>query len=169
MALLVCGLIQRDELTSLWRPDQRTNVGKLIARMEARAGLLRDGTNLHDLEEDLCGLFRSRLRTERCEESGVTARAFVLGHLQQGHPVIMGHYGLSFDHWSTVIGYEADDAGRPICLLLLDPSGPEPAVAVWNAVLDIQGSGGIYPYRSWGYGEPTRVAIAHALAIWTED
>lgn len=169
IALLICGLVRRDDLIGIWRLDKRTSQGQLIARLEARPGLIRDGIGLHDLEADLRGLFRSRLRTERCEESGTTLRAFVLEQIRGDRPVILGHHGVGFSHWSTVIGYEADELDEPTRLLLLDPGGPEPTIAVWNAVLDIQGTGGVYPYLSWGYGEPAKAGIAHALALWTTD
>jgi hypothetical protein len=169
ICLLTVGLVDQDDLEGLWQLDKRSGIGKLISRFETRSGLIREGTALEDLESDLKGIFSSRLRTERCLESGKTVRDFVHGHLQEDHPVILGLEGQEVSHWLVVVGFESDAEGSLTRFLLLDPSCPPPDVAAWNGVLDVQGGGGRYPYRWWGDGEEVRVQMEHALAIWAKE
>lgn len=166
ISLLICGVISRDDVTGLWEIDRRTGLGKLMARLEQRSGLIRSGTDLSDLEEDIQGLFRSQLSSEGCTASGVEVRSFVYEHISEGHPVILGLEGSDYSHWAVVVGYEQTAEHDLTRLLLLDPSGPPPVVTAWNAVVDVRGTGGIYPYRYWGFGSPAGARLAHALAIW---
>jgi hypothetical protein len=51
MALIICGLIDREDLVSLRKVDGRTSAGKLLNALQEYQGFFRDGTHLEDLSE----------------------------------------------------------------------------------------------------------------------
>jgi hypothetical protein len=169
MTLLICGVIDRNAIEFFTQLDRRTNYGKLMTALETHPGLFRNGTSLEQLIDIIEPIFRRQLDYASSNANGVTLRRFVIDHVQDGHPVILGTYFSGGGHWSVAIGAEIDAEGNALRLLLLDPGGQPPAACLWNAVLDLQPSGGRYPYHYW-YGGVTGlnsgVSISEALAIW---
>ncbi len=169
MALIVCGLVDRNQLLSFPR-DRRTRSGRLMSQIEKYAGLLQTGTHLTDLERDLKNAFGAKLKTETSAESGKRLRSFVEDQVLAHHQVVVGLDSPKDGHWVLVIGldYETTDSTKDLHrFLVLDPSVPTPTVSAWNGVIDAYGSGGHYPYRYWGgEHEFDRVQLNEAIALW---
>lgn len=168
IALLICGVIQRDNITFFVEADRRTNYGKLMAALAEHPGLFRDGTDLDQLVSVIAPIFRRQLGHEASYAAGVGLRRFVQQHIEANKPVIIGLSFSNGGHWLVVIGIEYDTDANPRRLLLLDPSGPRPAACPWNGVIDLQAGKGRYPYSYWWPGDhaPEQVSLREALALW---
>lgn len=168
MALMICGLIDRDNILFFAQLDRRTNYGKLMARLNEHPGLFVNGTSLDNLVAIITGIFARRLCFEQCNENGTRVREFAYQHVAAGHPVILGLEFVDGAHWVVVVGveYHADDTVNR--LLLLDPGGPAPKGYAWNGAISYHGGGGRYPYEYWWPGDstPDRVCLNHGLALW---
>lgn len=62
--------------------------------------------------------------------------------LDAGAVPIAGFTGRGFSHWALVIGMERNAQGRPLALLLLDPSVAEPLFGLFNARMEL-GAGAV--------------------------
>lgn len=171
MALLICGLIDREKIDYLARLDRRTSYGKLMARLDEHPGLFRDGTSLDELASLMESAFAKRLSFDLSTTTGADVRGFVQQHIEAGHPVILNMSFSGGAHALVVIGIEYSAEGAARRLLLLDPGGPRPAACAWNCVIDLQGSGGRYPYNCWRPDDhqPWRASLDEALALWPRD
>lgn len=172
MGLLALGLAKRDDVIGWGKVDGRTNVGKLIRRMsEQRDALFHEGSDLANLELLLRDLYKGRLQAVSSASSGRACKQFVEDQVRDGAPVVLGLMNGSVAHWVLVIGVDAwhyrDGTRRANRFLLLDPSIDAVAVAPWNSVVDLTGSGGPYPYQWWPTptDEPVKVAFDCALAL----
>lgn len=169
MALMICGLIDRDTLTLLKPVDGRTSAGRLIAGLEEYGALFRDGTHLEDLATLLHENFGTRLETEISGVRGAHLRPFIERHVLENHPVILGIDFATSGHWVLVVGLEyeqcadAEEGGRLSRFLILDPGEGLSRVCAWNGILEARGSGGPYPYEWAG---KHRVQLDCAIALW---
>lgn len=169
MALMICGLIDRDGLVSLERVDGRTRAGKLVNMLQEYEGFFRDGTELQELAELLRKSYSRKLAIEVCDTTGVDVRNFVKGKIDEDQPVILGlDFSEDNGHWVVAVGYEYDqveetDKKKLSRILLLDPAVAAPIVSAWNGVVDASGSGGPYPYVWWG--KDYKVNFSGALAL----
>lgn len=185
MALLICGLIDRDDLVCLRSIDGRTNPGKLVNLLQEYQGLFRNGTNTVDLKKMLIASYSKKLVVFDPEDDGLESdiRKFVKKHLDNNHPVILWlKYPKSKGHWVVAIGYEYmepltsklntkdnDDESalrasrKPLRFLLLDPDDDGPTISAWNGVVDAVGTKGSYPFIWWG--DNNKVKFHSALAL----
>ena len=166
MGLLICGLIDYDDLVSLKKIDGRTSPGKLLKNIEKFQGLFRNGTFIHELETMLKNSYPKKLETDSIEASGVEIRKTVKKYIDKNCPVILGlEFGDDDGHWVVAIGYEfySNAPQTPRRLLLLDPSDPSPVITAWNGVVDAIGSKGRYPFVWWGHDRKAKLTSALAL------
>lgn len=168
MALLICGLIDRDKIDYLTRLDRRTSYGKLMDQLDKHPGLFRDGVSLDDLVSVIENLFTNRLNLDQNTTTGAEVRSFIQQHIEAGHPVITNIAFSGGAHALVVVGIEYGADGTARRLLLLDPGGSRPQACSWNGVIECRGQGGIYPYTYWWPGDTqlTRVRFDAALALW---
>ena len=167
MALLIVGVVDNDELNDLWRIKLSTRLGKLIKSMREHTTLFSDGTTPRDLEKLLEKSFGKVLDTEINESSGRDVIPFVIEHLKQDAPVIVGIKNKDMAHWLLAIGFEKEDEVTK--LLFLDPSGIDTS-NYWNAAIDIElKQSGRYPYPWVDYNEDSNeyVQFEEAIAIKT--
>ncbi|MBX0330826.1 hypothetical protein K2Z83_24515 [Oscillochloris sp. ZM17-4] len=171
MALLICGLVDRDHIDYFARLDRRTNYGKLMDQLDKHSGLFRDGTTLDELVSVIEGVFTHHLSFEQNSAAGTEVRGFVYTQVAAGHPVILGLQFAEGNHWVVVVGLEYHADQSISRLLLLDPSGPPPAGCAWNCLITLQGTGSRYPYTCWRPNDhaPWRVSLNQALALWPRE
>lgn len=171
MGLLALGLVKREDVTSWGSVGGRTNVQRLVSRMnESWTTLFKLGSSLTELTELLDGLFRADLDVVPLPAKGTTCRAFVEEHLRAGAPVVLGLSWPNGGHWVLVVGLDlmVDGAEPETCrFLILDPAQPPSTVCPWNGIIDARGSGGRYPYTWWtdGHEGDRKVAFDEALAL----
>lgn len=181
MALLICGLIDREDLIDLKSVDRRTKPGKLLNLLQQYQGLFRNGTNTKELKKMLSDSYKKVLSTVSPKEEKLDKdlRIFIKNHLELNHPVILWlTFSGSDGHWVVVVGYEYDKreefmnfesveaewANRIVNkFLLLDPGEDAPTVSAWNGIVDAVGTGGQYPYKWWGNND--KVKFYDALAL----
>jgi hypothetical protein len=166
MALLICGVVDRDEAARYGAVDRRTSLGRLLAEWHRLGPLVKEGTDPGQLATLLAKTYGSRLNLDFAGGSGAEIRDFVERHVSENHPVLLTlsyHHG---SHWVVVIGLEYQLAGidRRLCrFLVLDPGQPTPTLCAWNGVIDARGGGGRYPYMWWTMG--LRVQFYFALSL----
>ncbi len=171
MALIVLDLAEREEVAAWGGHDGRTKLGKLYKGLNAaRDPLFKKGTDLESLEAILLKAFGGDVASERHEESGKSALAFIKRHVREGHPVIVQLDGKDVAHFVLAIGLDggAGDGTEVDRLLVLDPDAVASTVCPWNGVVDARATGGKYPYTWWtaGDGGDTKVQFHSALALW---
>ena len=164
MALLITGVIDYDDVRNLDLSDRRSAVGKMFGALGEFSTLMREGCHLDDLEALVATALPKKVRIARCEDAGKNCREFVLSHLRENHPVVLGLDTPDGGHWVVVIGFEHDESGIRR-FMLLDPSEPEPDVCAWNGLIEARGTGGRYPYAWWS-AEERKARMEHALAVW---
>ncbi len=169
MTLIICGVVQREEATSLDMFDGRTALGKLYKLLEQYGGFFRQGTNLKDFQRFVQQSFNKNLDSDVCSTLGIEIRKFIEFHVRNNHPVILGIEWSTGGHWVVVIGldYERVSEDEKMSLyrfLVLDPGNEPSPVCAWNGVIDAHGTGGHYPFRWWNSDE--KVKLSCALAIW---
>ncbi len=164
MALLITGVIDYDHVTNLDLSDRRSAVGKLFSALGEFSTLMREGSHLGDLEALVATALPKKVRIATCEDTGKNCREFVVNHLRENHPVVLGLDTQEGGHWVVVIGFEYDESGVRR-FMLLDPSEPEPDVCAWNGLIEARGTGGRYPYAWWS-DEERKARMEHALAVW---
>lgn len=64
MALIVCGLIDRNEITALNPIDKRTNIGRLFKNLESSKVFFRDGTDLKELGDIISDAFKKNCKSK---------------------------------------------------------------------------------------------------------
>lgn len=137
MTLLILGLLRWDEATSygFWfDPDQAK--GKFWSRLARQPGLLRDGSDLKELEKLLRSSFGPLLATSELAPSEELI-PFTVANLRQQCPVIIGVRYSGGAHWLVIVGYEEDEQGNVTKLLALDSSSTKPQLTAGNAFIDI--------------------------------
>lgn len=174
MALMICGMIDREDLVSLNRFDGRTRAGKLINMLQEYEAFFRNGTDLKDLVKLLDKSYSSKLKSVSCDKTGVDVKKFVKKHIDENHPVILGlDYSRDGGHWVVAIGYEYlniagskkknKSEGDSFRFLLLDPDDKAPIVSAWNGVVDANVFGKEFPHVWWG--KDYKVKFSGALAL----
>ena len=153
MGLMICGLIDREDLIHLRKLDGRTNAGKLLSMLEKYQGFFRNGTEPSELVNMLEKSYPRALKAEYFKGTGVEVRNFVKKEIENNNPVILEiDFEKNSGHWVVVIGYEYqdDDNREPLRFLLLDPNSQSPITSAWNGIVNAYGTGGRYPYIWWG-------------------
>lgn len=162
MALLVLGLLNRDDITD-FRTDGRTKYGKIIKDFDNYPSLFRDGTTVRDLKKILDTHFRKEIKTNVEIGKNKDVIRFAKANLDLNNPTIIGVNFKEGAHWMLAIGYEELD-DEIVRLLCLDPSNTITDHCPWNTILEAQKSqSGIYPYKWWGH--ETFVGYHEALSI----
>jgi hypothetical protein len=169
MALIICGVVDREELTGL-SPDRRTRAGKLQGLiMNLFPGLVKDGSHMPKLAGLVEATFGKQLSVRYSGSRGSPAANFVATHVQESHPVVLGLRFEGGAHAVVAVGAAWDakhEHKAPDHLILLDPSQAPPSLCVWNNVVILKSTGGRYPYRL--VAEPYRVQLSEALAMWPQ-
>lgn len=167
MVLLILGLLRHDEATSYgnWF-DPASHKGKFWRLLEKGPALLRDGTDLSELQKLLRRSFGPILSTAECTDSAAGLIDFTLQHLHNGQPVILGIRYSGGAHWLVIIGYETDADGQATKLLALDSASPSPQLCSWNAYLDLHARvKSRYPLNWVCANASTSVRLEDALAL----
>ena len=165
MGLLTLGLISFEKVTSTQvRGNER--LGKLLHKLNNEYfALFKNGTHIEDLEEMMIETFGKVLNVETTNEKNQDVLNFIIEHLQQNHPTIIGVNFKGGGHWMLAIGYETNEDNKVNRILTLDSSSENPIVSSWNSILDAKTSKrGIYKYK-WWTGD-RNVEFAEAIAMW---
>ncbi|OGD20376.1 MAG: hypothetical protein A2Y69_15940 [Candidatus Aminicenantes bacterium RBG_13_59_9] len=167
MALLICGVVDRNQAVSYGPVDRRKPLGRLLGEWHQLGPLVKCGTGPGQLAALLARTYGRHIEAEFSAESGADLRPFIEAQICINHPVLLAISYHRGGHWVVVIGleYEITDEGRSLCrFLVLDPAAKTPPVCAWNGVIDARGGGGRYPFTWWTGGKT--VQFSFALAIW---
>lgn len=165
MTLLILGQLEYEQVTALSRLDRRTRPGRLQTSLEKFPGFFQQGLDGHDMSI-LLHNFNQVLETAE-EKEPDNCWQFIIDHLQQDHPVIIGVQCDGYGHWMVAVGVETNTEGKVTRLLALDSTADAPDVCPWNAF--------ITPHRTkkqpfplrWHSGGTTRQArLDEAVAVW---
>lgn len=166
MALLICGLVDRNDAARYGAVDRRTSLGRLLSEWHRLGPLVKAGTDPVQLATLLENTYGKHLHLEFAGGSGAQIRDFVEKQVGQNRPVLMTLNYPDGGHWVVVIGleYQLEGIDRRLCrFLVLDPAHPASPVCAWNGVIDARGAGGHYPYTWWTMG--LRVQFYFALSL----
>lgn len=169
MTLLMLGLVDRQTVVGLERPHGNSKLGRLFKTMRAEEEtLFREGTGLDELGK-LLHAFRSDLSVEQFDERGARLRGRVGRALEAGQAVIlMLEWQGGGAHWVVAVGTDRTVRDGEVTInrfLLLDPGTDPGHVAPWNAVVDVVGGKGPFPYTYWSDGEETQARYGAAISI----
>ncbi|GDX83070.1 hypothetical protein LBMAG42_48810 [Deltaproteobacteria bacterium] len=168
MALLICGVLERDAILDLHAgaKDRRTSLGRLLGMIERYAGLFRDGTHVDEIEQMLRKSYGGKLNIDAHDGAGAAVRDFVVREVQANKPVLVGVAFPGGAHWMLAVGVDCldDNCEDPARLLLLDPGGVKPTVAPWNSMIELTPSRGTHPYYWWTNEVNVRFLYAVSLA-----
>ena len=171
MALLLLGKLSFDEVTSCgFLFDRTQSKGKLWHMLEKGPGLLRNGTDRHDLHQILQHSFGQELRSFPIVDTPEELIHLTVMHLREGRPVLLGlRYAGQGGHWLVIVGYEENELGHVSKLLALDSSSTAPSLCAWNAFVDVEVPAKHKRYRyQWvntSCSAPIAVTLEDALAI----
>ena len=165
MTLLILGQLDYEQVTALSRLDRRTRPGRLQTGLEKYPGLFQQGLDGHDISV-LLHNFNQVLATEE-EKQPENCWQFILDHLEQDHPVIIGLQCDGFGHWMVIVGTETDTKGKVTRLLALDSTANAPDVCPWNAfITPRKNKRQLFPME-WHSGGITRnTRLDEAVAVW---
>ncbi|MFB3906152.1 MAG: hypothetical protein ACE15E_22120 [Acidobacteriota bacterium] len=166
MALLICGVVDRNEAARYGAVDRRTSLGRLLAEWHRLGPLVKEGTDPVQLVALLESTYGKHLQLNFAGGSGAEIRDFVEKAVSANRPVLLTINYPNGGHWVVVIGleYQLNGIDRRLCrFLALDPAQPTSTVCAWNGVIDARGGGGHYPYTWWTMG--LRVQFYFALSL----
>ena len=142
MALMLLGVIKRDELDAL--PKGRS---KALAKLWKQSrGTYFDGTSPKELQS-LISAFNPVVTTNFIKKRDF---APLMKCINNDGVCILGIANADYSHWVMVVGYasKTDDAdANASTLLILDPNVPTVPLSPWNALLSINASGKSKPVR----------------------
>ena len=158
MALIAAGIETRDKIISLDRHHGNSNFAKLMDKFDNRSSrFYNGGTILPDLTKFLSHY--GRVQTKAVHGNGTVVRKFLIEHIKQNHPVVLGLPG----HWVLATGISETQDGQLLSIFALDPSR-ESQNKAWNLEIEGVGAGGSTPYIVLTDG--SRVAFDDAFALW---
>ena len=158
MALIAAGIEPRERITSFGEYHGNTNFGKLMSKFDNRSGrFFANGTILKDLSKFLSAY--PSVKTGMESGNATIIRNFLVTHIRQNHPVILGLPG----HWVLATGIYESAVGELISILALDP-GRDSARRAWNVEIEAFGTGSPLPFLVRTDG--SRVAFDDAFALW---
>ncbi|RPI21696.1 MAG: hypothetical protein EHM61_24135 [Acidobacteria bacterium] len=167
MALLICGVVDRNDAARYGAVDRRTALGRLLGEWHRLGPLVKEGTDPIQLVTLLEKTYGRKLNLDFAGGPGTNVRTFVEQEVRENRPVLLTLSYPGGGHWVVVIGLEYQLAGidRRLCrFLVLDPAQPTPTVSSWNGVIEARGGGGHYPYTWWTVG--VSVQFYFALSLW---
>jgi hypothetical protein len=176
MAMIVCGLVDRDDLLAVRRRDGRTRLGRVMRRLDEVGAFFQGGLDEEGLRRALVAACGKRFEFQHgltAMFSGRDTPTFVREHVEASRPVLLklawGDDDAAGAHWVVVIGLEYErwsDEGRELCrFLVLDPEAPAPTVCAWNGVVDARPSRGGY----WWWTARRAVRLDAAFAVRGRD
>lgn len=137
MSLIINGVLEREDATSLDYVDGRTRLGKFKNNLFAFGALCADGTTAFELEW-LTDCFQNKVVADKSE--GLSTKkltATVREYLDKNTPVILGvKWQGGGGHWVVVVGYEKIE-DQLTKLLVLDPGYPQSNLCAWNSVIEL--------------------------------
>lgn len=174
MAMIVCGIADRDDLLPRLRRDGRGRVARVFRVFERTGALFQGGMDVSAARSVLAVAFGRRVREWEpalAMIGGPDASAFVRDAIERGDPVLLklswGDSEAGGSHWVLAIGLEyerwTEAAEGDLCrILVLDPDLPAPAVSAWNGVVDARPDrdGGL-----WWWSRQRTVRVDAALAV----
>lgn len=167
MALIICGVVDREQAASYGPIDRRTVLGRLLDEWHHLGPLVKGGTDPVQLASLLARTYGRRLGMQFEAGQGAEIRSFIENHIGDNHPALLAVSHQDGAHWVVVIGVEYQIRGieRNLSrLLVLDPAAHTPTLCAWNGVIEARGGGGRYPYE---YSTARKsVSFSFALALW---
>ena len=134
MAAAILKGLPRSSLIRITRAER----GPLRALWERASEDIFEGTTHRDLSDYVGAAFTDLQCEVLISSSGTRIGAAAAAAIAAGHMPILRFDTRSWDHFSTVVGFEStDDEAGPRALLLLDPSHPAPWLVPFNARLDL--------------------------------
>lgn len=179
MGLNLCGYVD-DETSFADEPDRRTQLGKLYKQFEDYPALFSGGACITDLQEVVDKAYGRKIKTEFYEGKNKGIIDFTVGHLYDGHPVILGMRmnngaghaiiacGLEFEHADEDFPDGDGHLPAPHKILSLDPNGCQMlSFHLWNSFILHKPQKGTYPYLFVGGYGTSKVKFDEALALWS--
>ncbi|TGE21544.1 hypothetical protein E5K00_14770 [Hymenobacter aquaticus] len=167
MVLLLLGRLDYEQLTGLEQTDGRRREGRFLARLERFPGLFRQGMDMQEVQGLLLDSFGKVLHVEPAPNGGETSWEFIIGHLQNDHPVVISVRNESCGHWMVAVGVEFDDRQKVVRILALDSSAAASGICPWNAFIEArQKSKSQYSFNWHSDGTSCSVQIEDVVAIW---
>lgn len=164
MALLACGLINREQVKGSDAQDRRTRMGRVWAKFGEFGPLVKDGTDDDDIEAMMTAYSSSVKVIPPNRHGPVALNDFIVSSLMDNFPVIVGiHTEDDQRHWLLAIGI--DDAPKGIRLLVLDSACEASPIAAWNAVITLSAERRKHPSHYWSQRGEIFCLIESALAI----
>lgn len=158
MALIAAGIETRERITSLGEYHGKTNFAKLMKKLGTKsAKFFAGGAMLEDISDFLSAY--SKIKTDKVRGNGPEVRKFLVKHIKENHPVILGLPG----HWVLATGICETQENDLISIYALDPGRP-PQDKAWNIEIEGVGTGSQKPYLVLTDG--SRVAFDDAFALW---
>ena len=160
MALMVFGLVDRDELDDVTKLEKK-RLRKLWRRSQGSYFSGSHARQLRKLLEPYREKIDSRVHKRRCIRK-------TLPVLEDGGLAILGISNRRLGHWILAVGTGGKGKkGRidpPDQLLILDPSYPPLPLLPWNGLLSVKGKGrGRHLYTTPGGREKVKIDIVLTL------
>lgn len=167
MCLIIARAIHRNDIVTLddSKIKGNTSKGRLIRNFLYNNGLVRNGYELNDLEDELLHSFQKVVHTEyySIKQDGNGFIPNIINALDNNDSVELGFsYKRKGGHAVVAIGYEKNAMG--ILLYVLDPGYPMPLGQYWNNVIQINTSSAI-KYNAFNFVDKEKIQVDEALAI----
>ncbi len=166
MALLIHGVLSRNDLSIPSKVDYRTLAGRFWAEIGTKDPLVHSGTDHTELIY-LFEKYKKHLDVEALENTSKNIFQFCQEAISDNSPVVLdvnGKVSDGLNHWVLAIGFIGNS------LLLLDPSEEIKPGAFWNAALlhDDSASGHFrYNYVSGDFS--CKVKMTKAIKIMSKN
>jgi len=178
MALMILGVIGREQAQNMHHWDGRTREGRLRDKLREFGSLVTAGTNISDLCE-LADCFQGKGISSSvvagAKKEIVDAVARAVDDCQV--PIVSVDWAGGSGHWLLVVGYQGyddDGAFQLTHLLCLDPGSEAPKTSLWNAVVEVFDEDGRsvdrgrLPSNHWGLdGKTGRCRISSSVILKT--
>ena len=167
MCLIIARAIHRNDIVTLddSKIKGNTSKGRLIRNFLYNNGLVRNGYELNDLEDELLHSFQKIVHTEyySIKQDGNGFIPNIINALDNNDSVELGFiYKRKGGHAVVAIGYEKNAMG--ILLYVLDPGYPMPLGQYWNNVIQINTSSAI-KYNALNFVDKEKIQVDEALVI----
>lgn len=162
MCLVIEKIIKRSIITNVPLDLRRnTSDGRLVNHFLEKQGMVVNGYELKDLQEELQSAFKKKVDTVYYNRDDTDIIDKIISCLDDNHPIeICFSRKKNYGHAIVVIGYQKVD--NNVRLYCLDPGYPIDDCQLWNNVLDIDKSS-TAKFNCYNLREDRQVMIDEAL------
>jgi hypothetical protein len=130
MALMIFGIVERDELYSVAKSRKRD-----LSKMWKRSSLFYFSGSKPSQLKSLFASYKDSLSCKLHKKDWLTQ---TIESIKADGVCIVGVSNNDFSHWTLAVGYGGQSDGKTDTLLLLDPDAPPIPMLAWNATLNIK-------------------------------